>query len=185
MDLPYYEVEFADDCRLLGDSGLAAVVAAGGVDDLFLFAHGWNTTDDSARDLYRQMFGLIGDVLSRRVPDEAARTAVAGIFWPSLLFPEDDPAASPVQVAAASGGQALAEALAPAFPEHKDDLTEIGRLLDNRGGPDRLADFHRLARRLVDTPSLDAGEDSGEAAAAELPTGVVLNYYSGWPAPDG
>jgi hypothetical protein len=185
MDLPYYEVEFADDGRPVRDSGLAAAVAAGGIDDVFVFAHGWNTTEDSARDLYRTVFGLIGDVLSRWAPDRAARTAVAGVFWPSVLFPEDDPGASPVQVAAASSGPALAEALAPAFPEHKDDLAEIGRLLDAKGGPDQLADFHRLARRLVDTPSLDAGEDSGEAAAAELPTGVVLNYYSGWPAPDG
>src|SRR5438874_11085267 len=180
-----YEIEFADDGRLVRDTGLAAAVAAGEVDDVFVFAHGWNNTEDSARALYRGMFGLIGDVLSRRAPERAARTAVAGVFWPSLLFPEDDPAASPVKVAAAASGQALTGALAPAFPEHKDDLAEIGRLLDAKGGPDQLADFHRLARRLVDTPSLDAGEDSGEAAAAELPTGVVLNYYSGWPAADG
>jgi len=185
VDLPYYEVEFAEDGRLIGDTGIAAAVAAGGVDDVFIMAHGWNTSTDSARDLYHQMFGLLGDVLSRHAPDRAARTSVAGVLWPSLLFPDDDPAAPPAQVAAASSGQALADALKPAFPAHKDELTELGRLLDGKGGPDQLADFHQLARKLVTTPSLDAGEDSGEAAAQELPTGVVLNYYSGWPAPDG
>jgi hypothetical protein len=185
VDLPYYEVEFAEDGRLLGDGGLAAAVAAGGIDDVFVFSHGWNSSPDSARNLYREMFGLLGEVLSRHAPDRAARTAVTGVIWPSLLFPDDDPAAPPAQVAAASSGQALTDALKPAFPGHEDDLTQIGKLLDTKGGPDQLADFHQLARSLVSTPSLDGGEDSGEAAARDLPSGVVLNYYSGWPAPDG
>jgi hypothetical protein len=184
--LPYYEVDFGEDGGLEQDTGLRRAVAAGTVDDVFVFSHGWNSGTESARRLYAQMFGLIGDILERRAPDRAARTAVAGVLWPSLLFPGDDPAAAAAAAAPpATTGAALAEALAPAFPDHKDDLAEIGRLLDAKGGPDQLAEFHTRAKRLVTTPSLDSGEDSGEAAARDLPTGAVLTYYSGWPQANG
>jgi hypothetical protein len=182
--LPYFEIEFAEDGRRVRDTGLGGAVAAGSVDDVFVFSHGWNSGADSARRLYDGLFGILGDILARRAPDRAARTAVVGVFWPSLLFPEDDPAAPPAAAATVTSGRALAEALIPAFPENKDNLVQIGRLLDRKGGADDLAEFHERAKQLVTTTAIDAGEDSGEAAAGRLPTGSVISYYSGWPAPE-
>jgi hypothetical protein len=192
--LPYFEIEFNLDGRLVRDTGLQGAAAAGHLDDVFVFSHGWNTSAGSAGRLYTRMFNLLGPMLSRRSPAAADRTALVGVFWPSLLFPEDDPDAGAAAGAAAPGvagaapggaGAALAEALTPAFPDNAENLREIGRLLDKQGGPDELAEFHQRVKRLVTTPALDDGEDSGETAARDLPTGAVIAYYSGWPQANG
>jgi hypothetical protein len=193
--LPYYEIEFNADGRLVRDTGLLGAATAGHLDDVFVFSHGWNSGAASARRLYTRVFDLLGPMVARRSPAAADRTAVVGVFWPSLLFPEDDPtpaadatvspgvAAVSPGAAAGGAGAALAEALAPAFPDNTDNLQEIGRLLDERGGPAELAEFHERATRLVTSPSLDSGEDSGESATRDLPAGAVITYYSGWPPP--
>jgi hypothetical protein len=91
--LAYYEVDFNADGSLNtatgdGAGGLPAAVAAGGITDLFVLSHGWNNGVDSARDLYQAMFGLLADQLGGHLSSSAA----VGIIWPSLLFPDDDPA---------------------------------------------------------------------------------------------
>ncbi|GAA2592573.1 hypothetical protein GCM10010399_24000 [Dactylosporangium fulvum] len=183
--LAYYELEFADDGAVARDTGLRAAVTAGQVDDVFVFCHGWNNGADSARRLYTTMVDLLADGLARHTPDKGARTAVTGVFWPSLLFPEDDPTTGrPASAPRPTGGE-LAAGLEPAFPGNKDNLARIGVLLDDKGGSDRLAEFHERAKKLLTTPNLDAGEDSGERAAAELPTETVITYYSGWSRVDG
>ncbi|GAA1786970.1 serine/threonine protein kinase [Planosporangium flavigriseum] len=183
--LSSYELEFTEGGSLVRDTGLRGAVTTGEFDDVFVFSHGWNNGTDSARRLYGTMFDLLGAGLARHAPDKTARTAVVGIFWPSLLFPEDDPTTGRPASAPRSSGAELATALKPAFPGNEDNLARIGELLDGKGGSDQLVEFHERAKRLVTTPNLDAGEDSGERAAVELPTGAVITYYSGWPHADG
>lgn len=172
--LPYYEADFNADGSLNtatggGSGGLPEAIAAGGITDLFVFSHGWNNGVDSARDLYVAMFGLLADQLGPRV----ATSAAAGIIWPSLLFPDDDPTtAKPVP----STGAELATALSPAFPDQQQDLATMGALLDQGPqDPDKLNEFHTLASTLVTTQS-DAVEDHGENAFVKDPTATVLAY---------
>src|SRR3984957_11363040 len=93
--LTYYEVDFNADGTLDtaggGDGGLPAAVAAGGITDLFVLSHGWNDGVVSARQLYQAMFGLLADPLGTHLSSSAA----VGVIWPSLLFPDDDPAPAP------------------------------------------------------------------------------------------
>src|ERR1700760_2639263 len=112
--LRYYEVDFNADGTLNtsagnGDGGLAVAVNAGGITDLFVLSHGWNNGVNSARDLYQAMFGLLADQLGGHLSSCAA----VGIIWPSLLFPDDDPATTPPLP---STGAQLVAALSPAFP---------------------------------------------------------------------
>jgi hypothetical protein len=160
--LRYYEVDFNADGTLdtttgSGDGGLPAAVNAGGITDLFVLSHGWNDGVDSARDLYQAMFGLLAAQLGAHLPTSAA----VGVIWPSLLFPDDDPAtAAPVP----STGAQLAAALAPAFPNQQQQLATIGQLLDQQPqDPNALIQFHDLAKGLVTTPPQGV-EDTGEAA---------------------
>jgi hypothetical protein len=160
--LPYYELDFNADGTLNdvaghGDGGLPAAVAAGGITDLFVFSHGWNNGVDSARDLYQAMFSLLAD----QIGAHTATSAAVGVVWPSLLFPEDDPATAPP---VPSTGSQLAAALAPAFPDQQGHLDTLGQLLDAQPqDPDKLIEFHALASDLV-TTAPQGSEDTGEAA---------------------
>jgi len=170
--LRYFEVDFNADGSLNtttgnGDGGLAAAVsnqvpgaapAAGPpIADLFVFAHGWNNGVDSARDLYNDMFKRLSDQLGSR----RSSCAAVGILWPSMLFPDDDPATAPP---VPSTGAQIATALAPAFPDQKPQLTTLGKLLDEKPqDPHELAEFHSLATHLVTTDPLGS-EDAGESS---------------------
>src|SRR6478735_10451740 len=148
--LAYYEVHFNTDGTLNtttgnGDGGLPAAVAAGGITDLFVFAHGWNNGVDSARDLYQAMFSeLAGQLGAYR-----STSAAVGVIWPSLLLPDDDPATAPP---VPSTGAQLAATLTPAFPQQANDLATIGGLLDDQPQDEqKLTEFHSLATNLVTT----------------------------------
>ena len=90
--LTYYEVDFNSDGTLDtagggGDGGLPAAVTAGGISDLFVFSHGWNSGVDSARDLYQAMFGLLANQLGGHLSSSAA----VGSSGPRCCFPTTTP----------------------------------------------------------------------------------------------
>ncbi|MFI6499020.1 hypothetical protein [Nonomuraea typhae] len=164
----YEDIRFDQDGTLLtGD------LQTGHAENLFVFSHGWNSSEDSARRLYSSLFGRMAPMLS-------GEAAFAGVLWPSLLFPEDEPAAdgpvigtatqsAPGILVSAAAGGTVTTALASAFPGQEDDLAEIGALLDSRPqDPDKLQRCHRLISGLVTSPP-SAEEDAGEAAALDRP----------------
>src|ERR1700733_7062046 len=116
--LSYWEIQFDPTGTLLADAGLKIAVAAGDIDDLFVFSHGWNSGTSSSRSLYHGLFGLIADQLGARLE----RTAAVGVFWPSLLFPGDDPTVAAPAAPPGQHGATLAAALAPAFPAQTNNL---------------------------------------------------------------
>ncbi len=83
---PFWPFEFGASGTPFFDAGAAiAGVAAAGVANLFVFAHGWNSDPAMAMDLFTRFFGEFRTVLGER---STARIGVAGVFWPSLLFPD-------------------------------------------------------------------------------------------------
>ena len=172
--LAYYEVDFNADGTLNtaaggGDGGVPAAVAAGGITDVFVLSHGWNNGVDSARNLYQAMFSLLADQLGAH----ASTSAVVGVIWPSLLFPDDDPAtAAPVP----STGAQLAAALSPAFPAQQSQLASMGQMLDQQPqDATALTEFHTLAKDLVTTPT-QGSEDTGEAALLTADTATAFGH---------
>lgn len=163
--LPYYEPDFNADGSLNdatgdGDGGLPAAVAAGGITDLFVMSHGWNNSVTSARQLYTAMFSLIADQLGGHTDG----VAVAGINWPSVLLPDDDPDSAPP---VPSTGAELAAALAPRFPGQAEQLKTMGELLDEKPQQAaKLIEFHTLASGLVTTKP-QSEEDSGESSIVD------------------
>ena len=170
--LAYYEVDFNADGSLNtqnGDGGLPAAVAAGGITDLFVLSHGWNNGVDSARDLYVAMFGLLAAQLGTHLSSSAA----VGVIWPSLLFPDDDPATAP---AVPSTGAELAKALTPSFPGQQQQLDTMGQLLDQQPqDPTKLTQFHQLVNGLVTTKPQGV-EDTGEAALITADTATAFGH---------
>src|SRR5215472_13896066 len=165
--LNYYELDFNADGTLSSDGGLPAAVQAGGIQDVYVLSHGWNNGVDSARSLYQAMFTLLAGM----IPDKLGASCAAGIIWPSLLFPNDDPATA---TAIPSTGQQIAAAIAPAFPAQQQNVATLGQLLDQRPqSPAALQQFHTLASGLVTTPSL-APEDAGQQATITGDTAAVF-----------
>ena len=75
--------------------------------DLFIFSHGWNNDRVAARSLYDRFFGQMADVfadqsLPKKNPN--AKIGVAGVIWPSILWPDDAKSASMGTVAGGAGG---------------------------------------------------------------------------------
>ena len=167
--LDYYELDFNADGTLSSDGGLPAVVEGGGIRDIFILAHGWNSSVDSARGLYQAMFTLLAGM----IPDRLGTSVAVGIIWPALVFPDDDPAtAKPIP----STGQQLAAALAPAFPQQEQNLATLGQLLDQQPqDAAKLQQFHSLASGLVTTPPL-APEDAGPQANITGDTATVFGH---------
>src|ERR1700761_1931346 len=172
--LAYYEVDFNADGSLNtanggGDGGLPAAVAAGGITDLFVLSHGWNNGVDSARDLYVAMFGLLAAQLGTHLSSSAA----VGVIWPSLLFPDDDPATAP---AVPSAGPCVAKSLTPSFPGQRQQLDTMGQLLDQQPqDPTKLTQFHQLVNGLVTTKPQGV-EDTGEAALLTADTATAFGH---------
>jgi hypothetical protein len=165
--LKYYELDFNADGTLRSDGGLPAAVQAGGIRDVFVMSHGWNAGVDSARSLYQAMFTLLAGM----IPSRLGTSIAVGVIWPSLLFPDDDPATAPP---VKSTGQQLAAALAPAFPDQQQNVATLGQLLDQQPqDAAKLEQFHSLASGLVTSPSL-APEDAGQQATITSDTAAVF-----------
>lgn len=169
-------------------------VAAEDVDDLFVFSHGWGTSESMARELYDDMFPRIAAAAAGR--NGTGTVGFAGIFWPSLWFP-DTPATPPprggsaqadgvVETQACSGvgdlsGMEIADALRPGFDEAAHaTLDELGQLIDDMssdgtGVPDdvqeqRLVRFNTLLQTLVPASGAREDEDAGETVLLSTTT---------------
>lgn len=180
--LPHWEVSFDQNGTLLDDDGLVAGLPGSGVRELFVFSHGWNTSDTGARNLYRYTFEQLAEQIGTFAPAWQGRVGVVGVFWPSLLFPED----APDTPSTPSTPAELATALAPAFaPPQRARLAEITALLAAEPqDPVQLAECHRLVSELVTSPA-QAPEDSGQQAVLTKPTAEVFSALAGLSSEQG
>jgi hypothetical protein len=187
---PVWDLEFDEKGNLTAPDGGAFLDDVNGrnVEDLFVFSHGWGTSQDHATALYNVMFPMI------RTAAQGVRglgtLGFVGIYWPSLWFPPT-PATPPPAAAGStqtvSGpaaplnagtaevtGAEIAASLQAGFadPEQQKTIIQIGQLIDQgqamtgSGQTDAvkqqlIMQISQLIRSL--TPP-GQGEDSGERA---------------------
>ena len=186
---PLWRVTFGKDGAMLGatPADVAADIVAANIDDLFVFAHGWNNDTAAAEDLFQVMFAQMAQ-LSASAPAPLANIGFVGVFWPSIWFPEPPTSsAGTVAAAVASGkpGQAdsavsgadIAAALTPAYddPAQKAALASMGALVDagiaaatagttaETTQQANVAAFHSQLPSIVSAPT-QAAFDGGEAS---------------------
>lgn len=180
-----WELSFDEKGGLRSGRGFPGEVAGSGVRDLFVFSHGWNTSEADARRTCAEMFPLIATAADGVAG--LGKVGFASVFWPSLWFP-DTPATSagaagsqqaagvveePRSGTNALSGAEIAESLAAGFtdPEQHKTMIMLGQLLDEAddaaraGASDealtrRLEEFHTLLRSLA--PVVPEREDAGE-----------------------
>src|ERR1700745_546223 len=145
---PVWDLQFDENGQLTSPAQGASLaeVPAAGVTDLFVFSHGWGTSQDAASRLYGQMFPMIRNA-AHGLPG-LGKLGFAGIYWPSLWFPPTPatppPAAGAQQAdagavvdlsagTAALSGADIAAALQPGFadPAQAAAITQIGQLIDD------------------------------------------------------
>jgi hypothetical protein len=203
---PIWDLEFDEKGRLIGpaQSEFLGEVAAGDIADLFVFSHGWGTSQGGARKLYDVMFPMIRNA-AHGMPG-IGKVGFAGTYWPSLWFPPTPATSPPVAGSTQAGSGALvnlsagtaavsgtdiASSLRPGFadPAQQDAVTQIGRLIDEgesaagAGESDalkqqRLQKISELISSLVPPPSPGGEfEDSGETALL-LAADPVMAYQA-------
>ncbi|MFB7371001.1 alpha/beta hydrolase [Streptomyces sp. NPDC056222] len=189
---PYREITFDKD----GDGAARqhealAALAAQGVTDLVMFAHGWNNTRSVATRLYSAFFAPFPETLRPGV-----RAGYVGVVWPSMMF-SDEPIPDFESVAAVHPGkESVVERLATLLREQPDDeaaLTEFGELLrqltDTNGSQGFMRDDPEVPDFLLADPVVvcamfaDALEEA--AGPGSLPTpreafgGRLTRYWKG------
>jgi hypothetical protein len=92
---PYVEVEFDKNGAIFDQKQIQALhglLAPNTVTDLLIISHGWNNDIAEARQLYRNFFAHVRQVLDGHfVPGIGTRKfAVLGILWPSKKFAEEE-----------------------------------------------------------------------------------------------
>jgi hypothetical protein len=181
---PYWELSFDKSGHMIAPEAdhFIAEIAASDIADLFVMSHGWDTSVGAAHGLYEAMFTLVAKAAAR--PPGIGPIGFAGIFWPSLWFPDPPPQAAarvaeavqagrPGAANAVMSGQQIADALSGSFddPEQQASLDQMGRLIDDgiegvgretdETQQARLARFHSLMQTLIPPDRLPA-EDASE-----------------------
>jgi hypothetical protein len=92
---PYFEVQFTKQGEPFDHRETETVLAAvggGTIDELFVFAHGWNNDIAEARSLYRAFFNEVRRTVDAgRAPRVAGRRITAlGVLWPAKRFADED-----------------------------------------------------------------------------------------------
>lgn len=111
----YNEARFDKDGALQGSISLPVATS-----DLFVISHGWNRSDQQARELYRGFFESFSAVAQPAdVPDR--KFAILGVLWPSKTFDES---------VAVSTEPGIAEGSASLSPANDQDRRMLEDKLD-------------------------------------------------------
>jgi hypothetical protein len=190
--LPFWQLTFDADGNPDPASGdpLIADVKSKGLTDLVVFAHGWNNDQGTAMRLYQAFFSLLAGQLS--AAPAGTVLGLAGVLWPSELWPDEPPPDfGPAAAAAPLGGlggaglveaadddegadpaldQATLNRLHSMFPAAKAELDEIAAVLT---GPVTAAAQADLLTKLKDlSAALGDARDDGENEST--PTGPPM-----------
>lgn len=163
--LPFWEIHYDQNGKVTHDVGNVGV----GVTDLFIFSHGWNNDYNDAKDLYTRYFEQMAAVLVERGIRPGIAVGVAGVFWPSILWPDDAPEKPSTGLASFGPVEKdWTEELKKAFtgPEQLAAIDRMRELIDTQpDDPEALAEFQKLLQTIA--PESIEPEDSGEAAVLE------------------
>jgi len=161
---------------------IASDIASQKLSDLMIFSHGWNNDHTTAQILYDGFFQQVRKLLDntqlkkQRVPS----CGVLGVFWPSILWPDEVPPSTSVAGGAAAAQRGQSNATDPSPPlddlrtvfgtDQDATLQELQQLLNKRGGANALKTFTEKLNGLIAAQTKKTGvEDSLEFNALQRP----------------
>src|SRR6185503_19396766 len=152
--------------------------------DLFIFSHGWNNDRTAAMSLYDRFFAEMSKVFhDDRLPKKNpnARIGVAGVIWPSILWPDDAASANATTVVGGDGGGAVGLVDdAPTFVAPAPSAQEINAELKKAYGDarqQRLVDelTNMLELQVATEEALNAFKDKLAELLASEPTDAPVD----------
>jgi hypothetical protein len=172
-DFPFWILEFDKDGNALPSvTTFLNEAPNSNLTDLYIFSHGWNNDRATALDLYTRFFAAMRSILDDPSVKqrEGIKTGVAGVIWPSILFPGDTPPATGPGGSSSftgTGSSATLESELPkAFcePEQQQPLQELIQMLNQRpSSNDALLAFRDKLMLIVSAPKVTSSQDNGEA----------------------
>jgi hypothetical protein len=193
--LPFWDVDFDEHgVPAARDLTLESEIAAGGVTDLIVFAHGWNNDREVAHQLYEQFFGTMAGQLPHLRTDRPVRIGLAGVYWPSERWSDEplifsSPAPPPVQDAAGlrpSPAPAPAPSLTPRldpstlaslrrlFPAAAAPLERLAAILTGPPSTSALREFHQRMSDFATAAGITGADDGESAGPGESPVAAML-----------
>lgn len=131
---PFWTLEFKKDASPVDAGALDTFVdqvAAASLTDLYVFSHGWNNDSNAAQALYDKFFAEVRKIVDAK--GVAGRIGVAGVIWPSILWPDDAAASARTDVVApAMSGGAVSMGMGPPPPLATASLDDVHAAL-NKG----------------------------------------------------
>jgi hypothetical protein len=171
---PFWKLVFKKDGAPEKPQAIEAFVGeatSGGLTDLFIFSHGWNNDPVTANNLYKNFFGEVRKLIDDpNVPmKREASIGVAGVIWPSILWPENKSSESEGGAASLGGGEEevdLTGELKKVFtdPDQQQTLDELGELLDDKKrSHDALKQFKvKLSQLIKESDMSQTSQDNLE-----------------------
>jgi len=175
---PFWKVKFDKEGKAADAAALESFVTevkSSGITDLFIFSHGWNNDESAATWLYQAFFGEVAKLMGNAAvakKNAAAKIGVAGIVWPSILWPDDAPTKGPApELPAPAGGGAVAMRSTPAVvPTKTTTIPEVKSALDTAYGTDPRQQtlINELTAMLEEQPDDDDAINSFKTKLGEL-----------------
>ena len=170
---PFWTLTFDEEGGPVDPDGLVqfrSEVKRLNLSDLFVFSHGWNNDQQTARRLYENFFGEISKILSERDPISRVRIGTAGVFWPSIMWPDDslDDAGGAASISEPPGD--LGSEMKKVFKEGAQQAAIDRLMIALQSEPQTYATVDAvvgdLKRLLSDQPSMPESHDLERRAAA-------------------
>ncbi len=175
---PFWILEFDSGARPApGVQTFLDEMSSAGLTDLFVFSHGWNNNHEAAMLLYNGFFGEVRNLLDDPSTNKRAdrKVGVAGVIWPSILFPGDSVPTEDEGGAASFtpdlNTPTLESELPKVFtaPEQLPVLQDLLKMVDERPPDnDALLAFRDKLKQLVSSQETIAAQDDLELRAATV-----------------
>ncbi len=171
---PFWSLEFEKDGTARAPGAIdrfVSEVKSRGLSDVFVFSHGWNNDHADALSLYERFFGEVARLLQDPgiAKKRPGTIGVAGVLWPSILWPDDAPDPGPAPVLPPPGGGGAASMSGPAAaPAKTADPAEINGALKGVYDPGQQGLIDELTGLLAEQPESQAAIDTFRARLADL-----------------
>ena len=170
---PFWLLQFAKDASAVNPAAIDTMVREikeQGITDLFLFSHGWNNDQTDAVSLYTRYFAQVRALIDDGTIAKArtAKIGIAGVVWPSILWPDDAPTSGVQPVVPDPRGGGASMGGGPSAPPRVVSPAEIQAAIAPHYDANQQAILAELIAMLTAREGTQAAADAFKAKLGEF-----------------